>query len=224
MRRRLGAFCLVLLAGPAAPAGAACVSAGSVASLEEIVERLVVEGRRYVFVGERHGVGPAKRFAVDLANALVERGHDVGLYVEGFRTDCPPRDRACRHLARDFNAEAFERLLAESKAPVHAIDPPERRRRAARMAEAVAAGGEAIRIVLLGRSHVVFAGDPEAELWVYGGGLRYPDPGDVVEAFPPEQVLTLALETDGAVVEPYSVRVDGCLADYSLATPDTGAY
>jgi hypothetical protein len=100
--------------------------------------------------GERHAVGPVKRFAVDLAHELADRGHDVGLYVEGFRTDCLRADAACDSLARLFNAEAFRRLLDESRVPVHAIDPPEEDRRAARMAAAIAAGPETIRIVLVG--------------------------------------------------------------------------
>ncbi len=221
-----GAVCLLVLpAGARSVAFAACVRAGAEVSVPQVAARVEREGVRFLFVGERHAVGPVKRFAVDLAHELAARGHDVGLYVEGFRTDCPLADAACDSLARLFNAEAFDRLLAESRVPVHPIDPPEQDRRAARMAEAIAAGPETIRIVLAGNSHVAHAGDPLAELWVYGGALRYPDPGDLAEAFPREQSLIVALDAaDQAVTPPYALRTGGCGADYTLIAPDTPVY
>lgn len=187
-------------------------------SLDPIVSRIESEGRRYIFIGERHGDGAAKRFAADLANALDSFGYDVGLYVEGFRTDCAPDDASCPSLARLFNAAAFRDLLSNARVPVHPIDPPQRDGRAGRMAAAIAAGSEAIRVVLIGRSHVVHADDPGAELWVYGGALRYPDPGDVVKAFPRERTLTVALDDSerSASEATYSLRRDGCRADYAL--------
>jgi hypothetical protein len=201
-----------------------CVSRGEKTSIAEIVDRVENQGVRYLFVGESHAVGPAKRFAVDSANALVERGHDVGLYVEGFRTDCAPSDVDCRSLAQLFNRDAFLTLLARSRAPVHAIDPPEADLRVERMVRTIAAGTESIRVVLVGRSHVVYAGVPDAELWVYGGHLRYPDPGDLAEAFPRQEYLTFSLEAAGAPGPPYSLRLDGCRADYALVTEPTGTY
>ncbi len=209
---------------PTSSVHAVCASSGRTASVEEIVAQVKAEGLKYVFVGERHGIGPVKKFAVDLTNALVESGYDVGLYVEGFRTDCPPRDEACWSLARAFNRQAFLTLLDESKASVHPIDPPEGDRRAERMAATIAAGSESVRVVLVGRSHVIHAENREAELWVYGGGLRYPDPGDVAEAFPRHEYLTVGLETgDGAGV-PYSLQHDECGADYVLITPPSDDY
>lgn len=210
--------------GLSTPALAACAPSESIAdptsvaasSLDEIIQRIEIEGRRYIFIGERHGIAPAKRFAVDIANSLADFGYDVGLYVEGFRTDCALRDDDCPSLARLFNAKAFLWLLDEARVPVHPLDPPQRDGRAGRMAAAIAAGSEAIRVVLIGRSHVVHADDPNAELWVYGGGMRYPDPGDVVKAFPRSQTLTVALDDGEAGVDPYLLRPDGCRADYSL--------
>jgi hypothetical protein len=193
-------------------------------SIEEVVDQVASRGVRYVFVGERHESGPPKRLAVDLANALVDRGHDVGLYVEGFRAGCSVEDSACHRLAELFNVTAFAALAGDSLAPVRPLDPEQSDDRAARMAATISAGREAIRIVLVGRSHVVHASDPEAELWVYGGGMRYADPGDLVEAFPREESLTLVLETSEAVTSAYSLLVDGCLADYRFVAPATGAY
>lgn len=192
--------------------------------MTEVAERVEREGRRYLFVGERHVVGPVKRFAVDLAHELADLGHDVGLYVEGFRTDCPPSDASCDSLARLFNAEAFRRLLEDSRVPVHPIDPPGDDDRAARMASAIGAGQEAVRVVLVGKSHVTHAGDPGAEIWVYGGGMRYSDPGDVAEAFPREESLVFVLDTAEAAAVPYSLRAGGCGADYTLITADSVAY
>jgi hypothetical protein len=194
-------------------------------SLEEVVERIGREGLRFAFVGERHGVGPVKRFAVDLANALVGRGHEVGLYVEGFRTDCAPLDPACGSLAQLFNRGAYLALADRSRATVHPIDPPEGDNRAARMAAVIAGGSEAIRVVLVGMSHVVFAGQPAAQYRVFGGGMAYPDPGDLAEAFPRTEYLTIGLETaaDGLTV-PYSLRRGGSGTDYVLSTRCTGDY
>jgi hypothetical protein len=226
---------LLVLVGTVEPGRAACLSADaaglenideSAVSIAEIIAKLAGDGEpTYLFVGERHQVGAVKRFVVDLANALVERGFDVGLYVEGFQTGCSPDDSTCWSLARAFRADAFHRLLEGSRAPVHPIDPPDRRDRTRRMAEVIAAGSEAVRIVLVGNSHVLHAGDPDAELWVYGGGIRYPDPGDLVEAFPRERTLTFALRraTLGGDV-PYLVWADGCAADYSLFTGYSSEY
>ena len=112
---------LALVAALTASAHAACLPADRDASIGEIVERVRSENLEYVFVGEQHAVGPVKRFAVDLANALSDAGEDVGLYVEGFRTDCRVLgDRACTSLARVFNEPAFLTLLAESRAAVRA--------------------------------------------------------------------------------------------------------
>lgn len=203
---------------------AACAPAGPEVSVEQLASRVEREGLRYVFVGERHAVGPVKRFTVDLAHELADRGHRVGLYVEGFRVGCPPADGGCEDLARLFNAEAFARLLDEARVPVHPIDPPEADRRAARMADAIAAGPETIRIVLVGNSHVAYAGDPDAELFVYGGALRYPDPGDLAEAFASDESLTVSLETAEDAAEPYSLHAAGCGADYTLVAANTPAY
>lgn len=222
MRRTLAT--LVIAAVLPAGVDAACISPGRDSSLEEIVQRVHDQRVRYVFVGERHGVGPVKRFAVDLANALLDSGLDVGLYVEGFRTNCPPQDETCWSLARAFNMLAFRTLLDESRATVHPIDPPNGMERAVRMAAAIAEGTEEVRVVLVGKSHVVHAGDGEAELWVYGGGLKFPDPGDVVEVFPPHDVLTLGLETSRDVAAPYALRESGCAVDYVVTTLDTGQY
>ena len=222
MRRALAA--LVLACAFPAYSDSSCVSSERSSSLGEIVARVHAGEVKYVFVGERHGVGPVKKFAVDLANALVESGEDVGLYVEGFRTDCPPRDGSCWSLARAFNGEAFRTLLDESKASIHPIDPPERDRRTARMAARIAKGREAVRVVLVGKSHVVYAGDHEAEHWVYGGGLRFPDPGDLAEAFPRQEVLTIGLETSEEGVPSYALRLGGCGVDYVVTTEPTRDY
>jgi hypothetical protein len=218
---RAALLALALGALVSAPAAATC-QPGADVSVAKVVERIASERRRYVFVGERHGSEATKDFAVDLANALAARGLDVGLYVEGFRTDCAPRDAACGSLARLFNPKAFQRLLAEARVPVHAIDPPEKDARAARMAATIASGGEEIRVVLVGRTHVVHAGDPLAELWVYGGGMRYRDPGDVVEAFPAAESLTVALEVGRRAAGSgpgYALHTPGCGADYALLAP-----
>jgi hypothetical protein len=218
------ALALTLSAALPDSALASCLSSRRIASVSDIVERVRAEHLKYVFVGERHGVGPVKRFAVDLANAFADAGDDVGLYVEGFRTNCRPGDRECPSLALWFNEPAFLTLVGESRAAVHAIDPVERDRRAARMAASVSAGGETIRIVLVGLAHVLHAGNSEAELWVYGGAVRYPDPGDLVEVFPRGESLTVGLETADVAGEPYVLRQDGCAADYVLAAPDTRDY
>lgn len=194
------------------------------ASLDEVLARIERERPRYVLIGERHAVGPVKRFAVDLVNGLVDLGLDVGLYVEGFSTSCPPRAVACSRLAPLFNAEAFLALLDQSRALVHPLDPPERHGRAARMAESIAWGSEEIRVVLVGNSHVRRAGDPAAELPIFGGGMLYPDPGDLAEAFPRQEVLTFRLETDDDDLGPYSLLADGCEADYAIRTPATSRY
>lgn len=204
--------------------GDASCPSPEVTSLDELVARVDADHVKYVFIGERHGVGPVKRFAVEAANALVEAGHHVGLYVEGFRVDCPPRDDTCWSLARAFNGQAFRTLLEESRASVHAIDPPEAGLRAAKMAAVIAGGSESVRVVLVGNSHVVHAEDPDAEWWVWGGGLRYPDPGDLAEQFPRREYLTVGLETAPAVGPPYSLRRDGCGFDYVLTTEDTEEY
>lgn len=210
------------LAGLALAAGLAasprsCLPSGSTVTVEEMVRRLEQGGIKYVFIGESHASVPPKRLAVELTNRLVERGHDVGLYVEGFRTDCASADDTCRSLARLFNEGAFSTLLAESRAPVRPLDPPERDRRAARMAATIAGGTEAIRVVLVGSTHVIHAQDPNAELWIFGGGMRYPDPGDLVEAFPSGDSVTIVLEDGDA----QALRADGCKADYALVAPAT---
>lgn len=222
MRRTLAVLAVAAVLSPSAHA--LCVPPGRATSLDEIVRRVHDERIRYVFVGERHGVGPVKKFAVDLANALIDSGLDVGLYVEGFRTNCPPQDDSCWSLARAFNMLAFRTLLEESEATVHPIDPPGGRRRAAKMAATIAEGSETVRVVLVGKSHVLYAGNREAELWVYGGGLKFPDPGDLVEVFPPQEVLTLGLETSGDVDSPYALEESGCGVDYVVTTRDTGGY
>lgn len=206
------------------PSHASCVPADQASSLEEIVTRVHAEQIKYIFVGERHGVGPIKKFAVDLANALVDSGLDAGLYVEGFRTTCPPRESSCWSLAQTFNGDAFRALLEESKVSVYGIDPPERDRRAARMAATIAAGREAVRVVLVGKSHVVHAGDLDAELWVYGGGLRFPDPGDLAEAFPRQEILTIGLETSRDTLSSYALHRSGCEVDYVVTTEPARDY
>jgi hypothetical protein len=207
------------------PLGAAtCLPADAASSVEQIVARVRAEQRRYVFVGENHRVGPVKKFVVDLTNALVDSGYDVGLYVEGFRTDCPPRDNQCASLARLFNRQAFQTLLDQSKAPVHAIDPPQRAGRVARMAAMIAEGTESVRVVLAGQTHVLHAGDGGADIRVFGGGLRYPDPGDLAEAFVRSEYLTVGLETADSASAEYSLREGGCGADYLVTTPRTGDY
>ena len=215
---------LALAAALATPARPACRPGDNAASIADIVERARAQGIRYVFVGEQHDVGPVKRFAVDLANALADAGDEVGLYVEGFRTDCEPTDGTCDSLARLFNPAAFHTLLAESKTAVHAIDPVENDRRVARMAATIGAGVEPIRVVLAGSVHVLHAGNDLAELHVYGGGMRYPNPGDLAEAFPRHEYLTVGLETADLTDAPYRVSQSGCAADYVVAAPDTRDY
>jgi hypothetical protein len=222
MRRSLCA--LALAAALTTSAHAACLGPDRAATVAEVVERVHAQHLKYLFVGEQHGAGPVKRFAVDLVNALVDAGDDVGLYVEGFSTACRPADRRCDDLARLFNAPAFSTLLSESKAIVHPIDPIERDHRARRMAATIKSGTEAIRVVLVGRVHVLYADDAAAELRVYGGGMRYPDPGDLVEAFPRRQILTVGLETANVANAPYRLLEDGCASDYVLAAPDTRDY
>jgi hypothetical protein len=165
-----------------------------------------------------------KRFAVDLANALAAAGGQVGLYVEGFRTDCDPADGSCDNLARLFNPAAFHTLLAESRTSVHAIDPVENDRRVARMAATIGAGAEPIRVVLVGNVHVLHAEDDGAQLWVYGGGMRYPDPGDLVEIFPRSEYLTVGLATADVAGAAYRIIESGCATDYVLAAPNTRDY
>ena len=201
-----------------------CAPSGTAATVEELARRVEGRGIRYVFVGERHGVGPVKRFVVDLTNRLVERGHQVGLYVEGFRTDCAPGVAGCEDLARLFNPEAFSALVRESRAPVRALDPPENDERARRMARTIARGSETIRLVLVGSSHVRGAWDPEAVAPHYGGAMSYPDPGDLVEAFPPDESLTVVLEAGDEEAAPYRLLSDGCSADYRLVAPYLSAY
>ena len=222
MRRRLAA--LTLAAALPMPGCADCVPAGPTASLAEIVARVEAEHLKYVFVGERHGIGPIKRFAVELANALLDGGDDVGLYVEGFRTSCPPQDESCRGLARVFNPQAFRTLLDESRASVHALDPWEGDLRAARMAATIAAGSETVRVVLVGRSHVVDAGGLGAEVWTFGGAMRFADPGDLAAEFRRQEYLTVGLETAAEAFPPYSLRQDGCGVDYVVTTADTTDY
>ncbi|MEZ5330843.1 MAG: hypothetical protein R2991_02050 [Thermoanaerobaculia bacterium] len=149
----------------------------------------------YLFIGERHAVGPVKKFTVDLVNGLVDRGLDVGLYVEGLSTRCPPRALECSRLAPLFNAEAFRSLLDESRAVVHPLDPPGSADRAASMAAEIEWGSEDVRVVLVGNTHVRFAGRPDATLPIFGGGLLYPDPGDLAEGLPLRDTLTFVLET-----------------------------
>jgi len=231
---------LVLVAAPNNASGdCASPSLSSRASIDVLIEHVEREGIRRVFVGERHDVGPVKRFAADLANALVDRGWDVGLYVEGFRTDCGTAGSPCRDIAGLFNAAAFERLVELSRAPVHPLDPPGRDRRVSEMVGRLAYGQESVQVVLVGRSHVAYAGQPDAKLYVYGGAVRYADPGDLVEAFPRRESLTVTLEVtpSGRVSEgsgdastavypiaPYQIVTDGCVADYRLFAPDRLAY
>ncbi|HSN53359.1 MAG TPA: hypothetical protein VLT32_01750 [Candidatus Sulfomarinibacteraceae bacterium] len=201
-----------------------CTPSEEEVSLETIVERMVLSELKYAFIGERHGVGPVKRFAVDLANALVDQGLDVGLYVEGFRTDCDPRDPACRHLAGAFNRDAFLALLDHCRAPVHAIDPPTHDGRAAAMAAAIAAGREGVKVVLVGRSHVVHAGNPEATHPIFGGAMLYPDPGDVAEAFPADESVTFDLQSCDGASGAYLLRTGSCGSDFVVAAPFIGRY
>jgi hypothetical protein len=199
-----------------------CADTGPPATVDEVVSRLEENELKYVFIGENHSSGSPKRLAVELTNRLVDRGYEVGLYVEGFRTDCPPGDDTCPTLARLFNAEAFSKLLTESRAPVRALDPPEMDRRAQRMAATIASGQESIRVVLAGRTHIVHAEDPAAEVWIFGGAVRYPDPGDLVEAFPRGESLTIVFDGDDAG-ESFGLRVDGCRADYALVASTVSA-
>jgi hypothetical protein len=214
------------LALPAQPAASSesCSRPGPAVTVDEVVAQLEERGLKYVFIGENHRSGLPKSLAVELTNRLVDRGYEVGLYVEGFRTDCPPGDESCPTLARLFNAEAFSKLLSESRAPVRALDPPEPDRRAQRMAATIASGREAIRVVLVGSTHVAHAEDPAAELWIFGGAVRYPNPGDLVEAFPRGESLTIVLEAGSDPEEAYTLRIDGCRADYALVASNTSAY
>jgi hypothetical protein len=197
---------------------------GTGTSLDEVLARIERDRPRYLFIGERHAVGPVKRFAVDLVNGLVELGFDVGLYVEGFRTDCPPRDVECRTIARAFNEEAFLTLLESSRASVHPLAPPHRSGRAAQMAATVAAGTETIRVVLVGNTHVRYAGLPKPEVPIFGGGMLYPHPGDLADAFPRQESLTFRLETTSDELEPYSLLAGDCEADYAVRTLPTATY
>lgn len=215
---------VVLLAAGATATPGRATTAPPASSIGDIIARIESEHLRYAFIGERHGVGPVKRFAVDLVNGLVDRGHDVGLYVEGFRVGCALDDAACNRLAALFNPGAYRTLSTSSLAPVHPIDPVGREHRAAAMAAAVAAGREPIRVVLLGRSHMLYAGRPGAELKVFGGAVDYPDPGDVAEAFPRRRTVTIAAETVDSLDVPYVVRPGGDDADYVLETTSSGAY
>lgn len=224
LSKTVGGLAVLALAVSAGTAVASCESPEAAVSLQDVVDRFAAGGVRYAFVGERHGSGPVKRFAVDLANALVDRGESVGLYVEGFRVDCSPDDDSCPSLAWVFNGPAFLALLDHSRAPVHPIDPVERDNRAARMASAIAAGSESIKIVLVGASHVVHAGEPEAVHLIYGGAAAYPDPGDVAEAFPRAEVLTFSLEPRDDAGSPYALRSGGCGADYVVTALPTRAY
>ncbi len=205
---------LALLSGAPVVAATTCQSSGPVTSVRELAERVQREGVRFVFIGEEHGAWAPKRFAVELLDRLTASGLDAGLYVEGFRTDCRPFTGGCRDLARLFNPQAFGYLLSEVGVKVHPIGPPGRDRRVERMATAIAEGHETVRVVLVGRTHVVHAGDPHAVHWVFGGGMSYPDPGDLAEAFPREASLTVVLDDDADVWE---LRGDGCRADYLLA-------
>lgn len=229
-------ICVLGLLVVPVPLGATCVAARTAAGaplalsapihIDQIVQRVGDEHRSYLFVGEVHPDGPVKRFTVDLTNALVDHGYDVGLYVEGFRTDCSPTDPSCESLARIFDREAYLALLRDSKAPVHPIDPPQSRNRAALMAKAIADGPESIRVVLIGNSHVLYAGQPDARLWVFGGGVLYPNPGDVVEAFPRRRSLTFGLQevADAGEGRPYSLRAGQCGTDYTLLAAAAKAY
>jgi len=222
-RPRRAVTLVVCLAALTAQAVAAC-GPGDGASLDEILARVERDRPRYLFIGERHAVGPVKRFAVDLVNGLVDLGMDVGLYVEGFSTECPPRALDCSRLAPLFNADAFLTLVDRSRAIVHPIDPPERSGRATRMAESIAWGSEEIRVVLVGNTHVLHAGNPDAMLPIFGGGMLYPDPGDLAEAFPRQEVLTFRLETTSDEIESYALLADGCDADYAIRTRPTPLY
>ncbi len=194
-----------------------CESSGDPVSVDVIVTRIERQGVRYVFVGERHDARAPKRLAVELVNRLVGRGHDAALYVEGFRTDCDPGEPSCRSLASRFNGPAFAELLAHSRAPVRPLDPPARHQRVARMAATLSSGTETVLVVLVGNAHVLYAGQPDAELSIFGGGMRYPDPGDLAESFPRNHSLTLAYESAHGSVGQFAVRPDGCKADYLLA-------
>ena len=54
--------------------------------------------------------------------------------------------------------------------------------------------------------------------------MRYPDPGDLVEAFPPDASLTVVLEAGDGTASPYRLLTDGCAADYRLVAPYLSAY
>lgn len=222
----LGLFSLFALSvAPALPAAAnaPCGAESRATSVDDLVRRVRGEGLRFVFIGENHGVGPVKRFAVELANALAAEGVDVGLYVEGFRSGCRPGDAGCWSLANAFNAEAFGDLLRHARVPVHPIDPSQRDRRVAKMAAAVAAGDETVRVVLAGNTHVVHADDPEAE-WIVFGGLRYPGPGDLAREFERAEYVTVGLEVEPGDRRTHVLRSGGCGVDYQLLTADVADY
>lgn len=218
------------LAALATTAAAALCGPGIDATLDDVLTRVERDRPHYLFIGERHAVGPVKKFTVDLVNGLVDRGLDVGLYVEGLSTRCPPRALGCSRLASLFNPEAFRSLLDESRAIVHPIDPPSSRDRAASMAAAIQWGSEDVRVVLAGNTHVRFAGRPDVTLPIFGGGALYPDPGDLAEAFPLRDTLTFVLETtsdlvrDEGAFDEYSVVAEGCEADYAVRTRSTRVY
>jgi hypothetical protein len=220
---RTALVALLLVTGLPAVARAECAAGAQSASVDELVRRVRSEGLRYVFVGERHGVGPVKRFAVELANALAADGIETGLYVEGFRSSCDVGDETCWSLAWAFNAGAFGALLDQARVPVHPIDPPSRERRVERMAAAIAAGDEAVRVVLAGKTHVVHADDPDAD-WRVFGGLRYPSPGDLARAFERSEYVTVGLEVVPERTFPYRLTRGGCGVDYQLATSDVADY
>jgi hypothetical protein len=209
--------------GLPAAADGSCPAPSAAVSLDDVVARVRTEGWRTIFVGERHGVGPVKRFAVDLANALAADGSDVALYVEGFRRGCAAGDEGCWSVARAFNREAFAALLAEARVPVHPLDPAERDRRVERMAEVLAGGRESVRVVLVGNTHVVHAADADAE-WLVWGGLRYPQPGDLARAVGSDGSLTFALATSRDASTPYRIQRGGCGVDYQLTTADAADY
>ena len=220
---RLASFALSLVVGLPAAADGRCRATPQPTTLDEVVARVHAEGVRYVFVGERHGVGPVKRFAVDLAHALAADGTDVALYVEGFRSGCAPGDDRCWSLAREFNRTAFDALLAAAEVPVRPLDPPERDRRVERMAETLAAASESVRVVLVGKTHVVHAADADAE-WLVYGAVRYPSPGDLARALATEGSLTIGLELAGETSAPYRLERDGCDVHYVLTTADAADY
>jgi hypothetical protein len=101
------------------------------------------------------------------------------------------------------------------------------------MAESIAWGSEEIRVVLVGNTHVLHAGNPDAMVPIFGGGVLYPDPGDLAEAFPRQEILTFRLETTSDEIEAYALiadgesyalLADGCDADYAIRTRPTPLY